>query len=111
MSRNLIAIILIAFVLVPLPGAAQSSSLRGTVTDPQNGLIPSVVVTATNLETAVMRSTISDETGAYSLAVPAGKYLFDFFAPFPSQVVSVEGRPVTVDRSMTMDVTLADANP
>jgi hypothetical protein len=53
----------------------------------------------------------TDASGAYSLAVPAGKYTFDFFAPFPSQVVSIEGRPVTVDRAMTMDVTLADANP
>jgi hypothetical protein len=53
----------------------------------------------------------TDETGSYSVAVPAGTYTFDFFAPFPSQVVSVEGRPVTVDRPMTMDVTLADANP
>jgi len=58
-----------------------------------------------------LTATYTDETGTYSLAVPAGKYTFDFFAPFPSQVVSVEGRPVTVDRAMTMDVTLADANP
>jgi len=55
--------------------------------------------------------TFTDGTGAYSLAVPAGTYTFDFFAPFPSQVVSVEGRSVTVDRSTTLDVTLADANP
>jgi hypothetical protein len=58
-----------------------------------------------------LTGTYTDETGTYSLAVPAGQYSFDFFAPFPSQVVSIEGRPVTVDRSMTMDVTLADANP
>ena len=55
--------------------------------------------------------TFTDGTGTYSLAVPAGTYTFDFFAPFPSQVVSVEGRSVTVDRSTTLDVTLADANP
>jgi hypothetical protein len=53
----------------------------------------------------------TDETGTYSLAVPTGRYTFDFFAPFPSQVVSVEGKVVTVDKAMTMDVTLADANP
>jgi len=58
-----------------------------------------------------LTGTYTDETGAYSLAVPAGQYTFDFFAPFPSQVVSIEGRPVTVDKSMTLDVTLADANP
>jgi hypothetical protein len=59
----------------------------------------------------IRAATYTDETGAYSLAVPAGRYTIDFFAPFPSQVVSIEGRPLTVDRSITMDVTLADANP
>ena len=59
----------------------------------------------------IRAATYTDETGAYSLAVPAGRYTIDFFAPFPSQVVSIEGRSLTVDRSITMDVTLADANP
>ncbi|MEP7003041.1 MAG: carboxypeptidase regulatory-like domain-containing protein [Chloroflexota bacterium] len=58
-----------------------------------------------------LTGTYTDGTGGYSLAVPAGKYTFDFFAPFPSQVVSIQGRQVTVDKSTTMDVTLADANP
>lgn len=53
----------------------------------------------------------TDASGAYSLAMPPGRYTFDFFAPFTSQVVSIEGRPVTVDKTMTLDVTLADANP
>ena len=59
----------------------------------------------------IVAATYTDETGAYSLAVPAGKYTIDFFAPFPSQVLSVQGRPVTVDKPLTMDMTLADANP
>lgn len=59
----------------------------------------------------IVAATYTDETGAYSLAVPAGKYAIDFFAPFPSQVLSVQGRPVTVDKPITMDMTLADANP
>jgi len=58
-----------------------------------------------------LTATSTDTSGAYSLAVPPGRYTFDFFAPFPSQVVSVEGRAVTVDKAMTLDVTLADANP
>ena len=59
----------------------------------------------------IVAATASDEAGTYSLAVPAGRYTFDFFSPFPSQVVSIEGRPVTVSGPLTMDVTLADANP
>src|SRR6267143_1252653 len=61
MFRNSIALIVIALFFTPAPARAQSSSLRGTVTDAQNALIPSLVVTATNLNTAVTRSTVSDE--------------------------------------------------
>ena len=59
----------------------------------------------------VLTATSTDATGTYSLAVQPGSYTFDFFAPFPSQVMSVEGRAVTVDRPLIMDVTLADAMP
>ena len=58
-----------------------------------------------------LTATYTDETGTYSLAVPAGQYTFDFFAPFPRDVVSIVGQAVTVGRSMTLDATLADANP
>jgi hypothetical protein len=58
-----------------------------------------------------LTGTYTDGSGAYALAVPPGRYTFDFFAPFPSQVVSDQGRPVTVERTMTVDATLADANP
>lgn len=58
-----------------------------------------------------LTATYTDARGAYSLAVPAGKYTFDVFAPFPSQVLSTQGLQVTVDVPIRMDVTLADANP
>ena len=58
-----------------------------------------------------LTGTYTDATGAYSLAVPPGQYTFDFFAPFGSELVSVEGRSVTVSKTMTLDVTLPDANP
>jgi len=58
-----------------------------------------------------LTGTYTDSAGTYSLAVPPGRYTFDFFSPFPGELLSVEGRSVTVDKTMTMDVTLADANP
>jgi len=58
-----------------------------------------------------LTGTYTDSMGAYSLAVPAGQYTFDFFAPFGSNYQSVEGRSVTVSKAMTVDVTLPDANP
>src|SRR5262245_60102596 len=60
---------LLAFILL------QASSLRGTVSDAQSALIPGAVITATNLDTAVMRSTISDDMGSYAFAqLPPGSY-------------------------------------
>src|SRR5262249_32604104 len=74
MVRHLMVFILIALI-APLSLAAQSSSLRGNVHDVQNAQIPGVVVTATNLDTAVTRSTLSDENGAYAFAqLPPGMY-------------------------------------
>src|SRR5256885_13281256 len=75
MFRPSIVLILSALLLAPLPAAAQSSTLRGSVSDPSGALIPSVVVSATNVDTAVMRSTISDDAGAYTFAqLPPGTY-------------------------------------
>src|SRR5262249_35872919 len=75
MLRSSIAIIAIALVFIPLTAGAQSSSLRGIVTDAQSALIPGVVVTATNTDTAVTRSTVSDDMGAYAFAqLPPGVY-------------------------------------
>ena len=58
-----------------------------------------------------LTGTYTDTTGTYSLAVPPGQYTFDFFAPFGSDLVSVEGRSVTVTKTMTLDITLPDSNP
>src|SRR5262249_55969628 len=75
MFRTVFALIFIAMSLAPVPAAAQSSSLRGTVTDAQSALIPGVVITATNLDTAITRSTLSDDSGAYAFAqLPPGMY-------------------------------------
>jgi hypothetical protein len=58
-----------------------------------------------------LTGTYTDAAGAYSLAVPPGQYTFDFFSPFGSGLVSVQGRSVTVSKAMTLDITLPDANP
>jgi hypothetical protein len=91
MVRNLIGLLVLALLLVPHPATAQSSSLRGTVMDVQSALIPGVVITATNLDTAITRSTLSDDMGAYVFAqLPPGLYKIQGelpgFATFTSQV-------------------------
>jgi hypothetical protein len=46
-----------------------NAQLGGTVTDQSNALIPGVTVTATNVNTNVAQTTISNESGAYSFPV------------------------------------------
>src|SRR5262245_26377559 len=91
MFRHSIVLILIALLIVPLSAAAQSSSLRGTITDQQNALIPGVVVTATNLDIQATRATLSGEGGTYAFAqLPPGTYKIQAelpgFSTFSAQI-------------------------
>src|SRR5262245_55730995 len=75
MFRKSITLIITILLLAPWHAAAQSSSLRGTVSDAQSALIPGVVITVTNVDTAVTRSTLSDDQGTYAFAqLPPGTY-------------------------------------
>jgi hypothetical protein len=52
-----------------------TSSVRGTITDPQGGAVRGATVTLTNTEKNFSRTQISNEEGVYSFnAVPPGKY-------------------------------------
>jgi len=68
---------------------------------------------AVNLSDAdgVAGAAYTDETGAYTVVVPPGRYRLDVFAPFASQLVSAVGREVEIARPTTLDVALADAVP
>jgi hypothetical protein len=59
------------FVIVPAGSAVAQSgnaTVSGTVTDPTSALIPGVTIKATNTQTGVVSSTVSNEAGAYSFA-------------------------------------------
>ena len=52
-----------------------NGSIGGTVQDPSKALIPGVTVTATNVDTNVSQTQITNETGAYNfLVLPPGTY-------------------------------------
>src|SRR5437870_12139720 len=54
----------------------------GTVQDQQGAVVPNAPVAATNLETGVVRSTITDRSGSYRIAnVPPGSYQVMASAP------------------------------
>lgn len=56
------------------PAWAQQASVGGTVTDETNAALPGVSITATNTETGVPVSAVSDARGEYRLQLSAGTY-------------------------------------
>ena len=68
MKRLLLAVVWLSVFLLPVPALCQSSnaSLSGTVTDSSDAILPGVSVTATNVATDVVNTTISNKSGVYN---------------------------------------------
>jgi hypothetical protein len=56
---------LILFVILAVSAFAQNAQLTGTVTDPTGAAVPRAEITATNVESGVSRSSVSNEAGNY----------------------------------------------
>src|SRR5262245_53265318 len=69
MRKAQIASMLLLLLLASVPVFSQSSnaSLSGTVSDAARALIPGVTVTATNTETGVVSSSVTNEAGSYNV--------------------------------------------
>jgi Carboxypeptidase regulatory-like domain len=62
-------------VLVPRTQAQVSAAISGRVTDPAGSVVSGAAVTANNLETQAVRTTVTNEAGRYSiLSLPVGVY-------------------------------------
>ena len=94
-----------AWVLGPLPSQAQeaSATVNGVVTDPSGAAIPSAEVTLTNINTAVARTTTSNNGGAYAfLNVLPGEYTLNaaatgFSATKQSNITLEVNQTATID--------------
>jgi hypothetical protein len=69
--------VLLALLLLPplLTAQSQQAQLTGNITDSSGALVPGVQVTVTNIATADIRTTTSDEAGLYTVPLlDPGKY-------------------------------------
>jgi hypothetical protein len=67
--------VLLILVCQPPARAQVSASISGVVTDPSGAAVPSASVTVKNLETEVLRTTLTDGAGRYLVvALPVGLY-------------------------------------
>ena len=76
MKRYLLAATLLLFVLSGNSFAqTTNATLGGTVSDSTQALIPGVTVTATNTQTGIVSTIVTNETGAYNFpSLQTGTY-------------------------------------
>src|SRR5215813_1189090 len=68
-------LVLVGIVSLNAFGQAGTSTIRGTVTDPQGNVVPGATVTLTNVGTTTSRTTTTSDLGAYAFEfVPVGDY-------------------------------------
>src|SRR5207248_11683230 len=69
-------LLLLWLLLAPLPANAQfSSTIQGTVTDGQGGVMPGATVRVTNTTTGVMRDVVTSDDGMFRVfSLGAGTY-------------------------------------
>jgi len=66
---------LVLLTAAPALGQRSNATVRGTVRDATQGVLPGATVTAVNEETGLTRSTVTNESGVYSLPdLPIGRY-------------------------------------
>jgi len=67
-----------ALILLPTAGIAwaqATAQLNGTVRDSSGAVLPGVTVTVTQTDTGLVRTTVTDESGAYLLTnLPTGPH-------------------------------------
>ena len=69
--------LMVMLAAATLPAAAQGTggALVGTITDAQGGVLPGVTVTVRNVDTGLVRTTVSEADGQYRIpALPPGRY-------------------------------------
>ena len=65
--KSYLFILLLVCLLAGTTGLAQESEIQGVLTDQTGGVIPGVEITVTNLATMVARTTITSDSGYYSV--------------------------------------------
>ena len=90
--------------------AATTGSISGTIKDPSGGVIPGVVLTATNPSTGIQAKTMSDDKGFYSFpSLAVGRY--DVKADSAGfQELTRRGLVIDANSALQVDLTLAMAD-
>src|SRR6266513_518947 len=103
LSLSFGVLFLMSFACFTAFGQAGTSTVRGTVTDPQGNVVAGATVTLTNLATTASRTTTTADVGVYTFEfVPPGDYKVEvtatgFKKAIVSSVHAVISQPTPVD--------------
>ncbi|MFP5378513.1 MAG: TonB-dependent receptor domain-containing protein [Vicinamibacteria bacterium] len=95
MAKRTVFLLLTLLLTFPLTGVAQTTAtLAGRILDASGGALPGVAVTARQVETGLVRATVTDDEGRYTLTtLPVGAYEIraelDGFRPLVRQGVTL----------------------
>src|SRR6185436_18306060 len=105
-----LGVLCLLFGAIPAFGQAATSSVRGSVTDPQGNVVAGATVTLTSVGTNQTRSTTTGDNGTYSFELIAvGDYSLEVEAK-GFKKGQVTGIHALVAKATTTDVTLEIGN-
>jgi len=102
------SMLFLAFLLAGRPLLAQevTGSIRGVVLDPSGAGVPSAEITATQVDTTLVRTAVADRSGAYVLVLlPVGHYRLEATAKGFRKFVQ-EGITLSVNESANIPIRL-----
>jgi len=94
----------LTLLILPVVAHAQDATVNGTVTDTTGGVLPGVTVTAVNQATGNTFVGVTDDRGAYRIALRVGMYRLTLelqgFAPVARQFEALVGQALTVNAQL-----------
>ncbi len=96
----------LSFCATPVPAQEITGSIRGTVLDPSGASVAAATVTATQIETGLLRTAVSDREGTYLFVLlPVGHYRLDASAKGFQKFVQ-EGITLSVNEAANVPIHL-----
>ncbi|MEX2272688.1 MAG: carboxypeptidase regulatory-like domain-containing protein [Vicinamibacterales bacterium] len=109
-ERNLVMVVRAllcvgVFLLALTPVYAQNATVTGIVVDESKGVLPGVVVVATEVASGRTFESFTDERGVYRFSLPAGRYSIRATLPgFDASVI--DEQPLLVGQNATIPITM-----
>ncbi len=109
MSKAFLAVLAAGCSVIFAPAAfpqTANATLSGVIRDPQGAVVPHASITATQVDTGLMRQTASGDSGDYTIRdLPAGSYKVEASAP-GFKTALLQSVSLQVNQTAQLDITL-----